>query len=163
MISNSNMRPSPPLRRRDFFGDSFSALEASRRDFAASRSSRCSFLSSKIALLAGLPLLMRPYAPRAAPYAVSRLPRRSSSSISRFRYRLLCALRAAAPALPMLSFAAMLATTYAERFLGSIKYTLLAISESGPRSDRPHGGGGRRARRPETTARNLRREAGRRA
>jgi hypothetical protein len=30
----------------------------------------------------------------------------------------------------MLSFAAMLATTYAERLLGSIKYTLLAISES---------------------------------
>jgi hypothetical protein len=40
---------------------------------------------------------------------------------------LLCALRAASPALPpalpMLSFAAMLATTYAERLLGWFKYT----------------------------------------
>ena len=48
------------------------ALEASRRASAASRSSRWSFLSSKIALLAGLPLLMRPYALRAAPYAASK-------------------------------------------------------------------------------------------
>jgi hypothetical protein len=61
----------------------------------------------------------------------------------------------------MLSFAAMLATTYAERFLGSTKYTPLAVSESGTRSDRPRAGGGQRARRPETAGRNLRRVDGR--
>jgi len=55
----------------------------------------------------------------------------------------------------------MLATTYAERFLGSTKYTPLAVSESGTRSDRPRAGGGQRARRPETAGRNLRRVDGR--
>ena len=44
--------------------------------------------------LAGLPLLMRPYALRAATYAESRLERSSSSSIRRCRYRFCCAARA---------------------------------------------------------------------
>jgi len=57
----------------------------------------------------------------------------------------------------------MLATTYAERFLGSIKYTPLASCESGTRSDRPRGGGDQRARRSQAAGRNLRRVVGRRA
>src|SRR3984885_11633443 len=120
----------PPLRLR--LGCSRSELEALRSASAASFSSRWSFLSSNSASVAGLPLLMRPYALRAAPYAVSREPRSSSSSSRRCRYRLRCAARAASPALLILSFAAITEPRLCRSFAGSgANIPRMVISDSG--------------------------------